>query len=95
MELSVNTSKGDSEGSRRKAKGITIIVDQLRSFWLKYMHLYTGNNPKRKCGRGFGRKVSSSCLDCQQQDRQEAMGKAGRNVGTSPTLCHGLAADNI
>lgn len=58
----MNKNKGESQGSRRKAKGITIIIDQLRSFWLKRAHLNTGNNPKRKCGRGFGRKAQSFIL---------------------------------
>lgn len=40
-------------------------------------------------------KVSSSCLDCRQQDRQEEMGKAGKNRVTSPALGHGLAVGHM
>lgn len=98
MELSMNTHKGESQGSRRKAKGITIITDQLRSFWLKHMHHNTQETTQSISVEeilGEQPKVSSCCLDCRQQDRQEEMGKAGKNRVTSPTLGHGQAVGHM
>lgn len=77
MKPSMGVSKGELQRSGRKAQGITVIINQLRSFQLKHKHLTKETSQSIGVEEVLGEEpeVLPPCLDCRQRDRQEETGK--------------------